>query len=190
MTLLEGLRLYPKAIAWSVLISSCCAMEGYDISLLGNFCKFHSLIYGPHLRGTQMRLTLLTENSVWNSTTVLGRFLHDGKRDCQTVPNVGRSLVWSVSGVHALKSFVATYISCSQRCFHWTIWLPKGSYSESCLACGCYHHLLLRSQHSGSPCRWDFGRYSLGCLPVYCHFLCQWRLPYRSSWLVSLPSKF
>lgn len=44
MTLLEGLRLYPKAIAWSVLISSCCAMEGYDISLLGNFCKFHPFI--------------------------------------------------------------------------------------------------------------------------------------------------
>lgn len=40
MTLLEGLRLYPKAIAWSVLISSCCAMEGYDISLLGNFYAF------------------------------------------------------------------------------------------------------------------------------------------------------
>ncbi|AAW45575.1 hypothetical protein CNBH3340 [Cryptococcus deneoformans B-3501A] len=40
MTLLEGLRLYPKAIAWSILISSCCAMEGYDISLLGNFYAF------------------------------------------------------------------------------------------------------------------------------------------------------
>ncbi|WVQ84711.1 hypothetical protein IAT38_006867 [Cryptococcus sp. DSM 104549] len=40
MTLLEGIRLYPKAIAWSVLISSCCAMEGYDISLLGNFYAF------------------------------------------------------------------------------------------------------------------------------------------------------
>ncbi|WVO12529.1 hypothetical protein L204_100129 [Cryptococcus depauperatus] len=40
MSLLEGLRLYPKAVAWSVLISSCCAMEGYDISLLGNFYAF------------------------------------------------------------------------------------------------------------------------------------------------------
>lgn len=28
MTLLEGVRLYPKAIAWSMLISTCIVMEG------------------------------------------------------------------------------------------------------------------------------------------------------------------
>lgn len=43
MTLWQGCKLYPKAILWSVLISSCCAMEGYDISLVGNFCKFSSV---------------------------------------------------------------------------------------------------------------------------------------------------
>ncbi|KAK8853174.1 hypothetical protein IAR55_003875 [Kwoniella newhampshirensis] len=40
MTLMEGIRLYPKAIAWSVIISSTCAMEGYDVSLVGNFYAF------------------------------------------------------------------------------------------------------------------------------------------------------
>jgi SP family general alpha glucoside:H+ symporter-like MFS transporter len=39
MSLLQGLRLYPKAVAWSILISTCIAMEGYDVSLLNNFCK-------------------------------------------------------------------------------------------------------------------------------------------------------
>lgn len=39
MTLLQGLRLYPKAVAWSVLISTCIVMEGYDITLVNNFCK-------------------------------------------------------------------------------------------------------------------------------------------------------
>jgi hypothetical protein len=39
MTLKQGLKLYPKAIAWSALISTLCAMEGNDISLIGNFCK-------------------------------------------------------------------------------------------------------------------------------------------------------
>lgn len=39
MTLLQGLRLYPKAVAWSVLISTCIVMEGYDVSLVSNFCK-------------------------------------------------------------------------------------------------------------------------------------------------------
>jgi hypothetical protein len=40
MTLMQGLRLYPKAIAFSVIISTCIVMEGYDISLVTNFCKF------------------------------------------------------------------------------------------------------------------------------------------------------
>lgn len=42
MTLLQGIKLYPKAIAWSLLISTCIAMEGYDVCLLSNFCKHHS----------------------------------------------------------------------------------------------------------------------------------------------------
>ncbi|KAJ0333011.1 hypothetical protein COL5a_001742 [Colletotrichum fioriniae] len=40
MTLMQGIKLYPKAIAWSVLISTCIAMEGYDISLVSNFYAF------------------------------------------------------------------------------------------------------------------------------------------------------
>lgn len=40
MSLLQGIRLYPKAVAWSILISTCIAMEGYDISLVNNFYGF------------------------------------------------------------------------------------------------------------------------------------------------------
>ncbi|KAL2019025.1 hypothetical protein VTK56DRAFT_10190 [Thermocarpiscus australiensis] len=40
MTLLDGIRLYPKAIAWSVLISTCIVMEGYDVCLINNFYAF------------------------------------------------------------------------------------------------------------------------------------------------------
>lgn len=36
MTLLEAVRTYPKAIGWSVLLSSTLIMEGYDLALLGN----------------------------------------------------------------------------------------------------------------------------------------------------------
>ncbi|KAJ5729466.1 uncharacterized protein N7483_003974 [Penicillium malachiteum] len=36
MTLAEGIRLYPKAIAWSILLSSTLIMEGYDLALLGS----------------------------------------------------------------------------------------------------------------------------------------------------------
>ncbi|PKY01491.1 putative transporter [Aspergillus campestris IBT 28561] len=40
MTLLQGIKTYPKAVAWSVLISTCIVMEGYDISLVNNFYAF------------------------------------------------------------------------------------------------------------------------------------------------------
>lgn len=38
MTLLQGIKLYPKAIFFSVLISTCIVMEGYDVCLINNFC--------------------------------------------------------------------------------------------------------------------------------------------------------
>jgi MFS transporter, SP family, general alpha glucoside:H+ symporter len=37
MTLVSGLQLYPKAIAWSMLLSCTIVMEGYDKSLIGSF---------------------------------------------------------------------------------------------------------------------------------------------------------
>ncbi|KAI1455558.1 sugar transporter [Annulohypoxylon moriforme] len=40
MTLMQGIKLYPKAIAWSILISTCIIMEGFDISLVNNFYAF------------------------------------------------------------------------------------------------------------------------------------------------------
>lgn len=40
MTLLQGIRLYPKAVFWSMLISTCIVMEGYDICLVSNFFGF------------------------------------------------------------------------------------------------------------------------------------------------------
>ncbi len=39
MTLWQGIKLYPKAVGWSILISTCICMEGYDVCLLSNFCK-------------------------------------------------------------------------------------------------------------------------------------------------------
>ena len=37
MSLWQGIKLYPKAVGWSILISTCIAMEGYDVCLLSNF---------------------------------------------------------------------------------------------------------------------------------------------------------
>jgi SP family general alpha glucoside:H+ symporter-like MFS transporter len=40
MSLIQGVKLYPKAIMWSVIISTCIAMEGYDVALVNNFYAF------------------------------------------------------------------------------------------------------------------------------------------------------
>jgi MFS transporter, SP family, general alpha glucoside:H+ symporter len=37
MTLLEGIKTFPKAIGWSLLFSTAIIMEGYDITILGSF---------------------------------------------------------------------------------------------------------------------------------------------------------
>lgn len=36
MSLKEAIRLYPKAVGWSVVLSSALIMEGYDLALLGS----------------------------------------------------------------------------------------------------------------------------------------------------------
>jgi SP family general alpha glucoside:H+ symporter-like MFS transporter len=43
MTLMQGIKLYPKAVGWSVLISTCIVMEGFDIVLVNNFCEFAAI---------------------------------------------------------------------------------------------------------------------------------------------------
>lgn len=40
MTVRECLRLYPKAIAFSLILSTAIIMEGYDTALLGSFYGF------------------------------------------------------------------------------------------------------------------------------------------------------
>lgn len=40
MTLWQGLKLYPKAIGWSLIFSSVIIMEGYDVVLMGSFYAY------------------------------------------------------------------------------------------------------------------------------------------------------
>lgn len=37
LTLRQGLKRYPKAVAWSLLISTCIIMTGFDVVFLGSF---------------------------------------------------------------------------------------------------------------------------------------------------------
>lgn len=40
MSLWQALKLYPKAIGWSVLLSTAIIMEGYDVVLMGSFYAY------------------------------------------------------------------------------------------------------------------------------------------------------
>lgn len=40
MTVREALKAYKKAVLWSLTISTCVIMEGYDTNLLGNFFAY------------------------------------------------------------------------------------------------------------------------------------------------------
>lgn len=35
LTLLDAMKLYPKAVGWSVLVSAACVMDGYDMAVMG-----------------------------------------------------------------------------------------------------------------------------------------------------------
>lgn len=37
MSLLQAVKLYPKAVGWSMVLSTALVMEGYDLLLLSNF---------------------------------------------------------------------------------------------------------------------------------------------------------
>ncbi|KAJ8098983.1 major facilitator superfamily domain-containing protein [Lipomyces tetrasporus] len=44
MTPREAFKIYPKAVAWSILLSAAITMEGYDTILLGSFYGFPSFV--------------------------------------------------------------------------------------------------------------------------------------------------
>jgi hypothetical protein len=84
MTLLQGIRLYPKAIFWSILISTCIVMEGYDISLVNNFCMSSVLVlyeFLNELTGEQMLFPSSIANMVSSSRMAPTKSLLSGRPD-------------------------------------------------------------------------------------------------------------
>ncbi|KAJ7830619.1 maltose permease MAL61 [Mycena olivaceomarginata] len=81
MSLMQGLRLYPKAIAWSILISTCICMEGYDVCLLSNFYAFpqFNAKYGKQLPDGTFQVPAPWQAGLSNGANVgeiLGLFLN------------------------------------------------------------------------------------------------------------------
>ncbi|EAQ82966.1 hypothetical protein CHGG_10784 [Chaetomium globosum CBS 148.51] len=72
MTLMQGIRLYPKAIAWSMLISTCIVMEGYDVCLINNFYAFPQFNrkYGEQLSDGKWEVTAPWQAGLSNGANV------------------------------------------------------------------------------------------------------------------------
>ncbi|KAI1745758.1 general alpha-glucoside permease [Xylaria scruposa] len=81
MTIWQGIRLYPKAIAWSMVISMALVMEGFDNSLIGSFYAFPAFQkkYGEQLVDGTYGLTASWQaglSGAVNAGQVLGLLLN------------------------------------------------------------------------------------------------------------------
>lgn len=73
MTLWQGLKSYPKAVGWSILLSTALVMEGYDTALLGGLTSFPAFQkkYGhPNPQGNGYNLTAAWQAGLSNGTSV------------------------------------------------------------------------------------------------------------------------
>jgi SP family general alpha glucoside:H+ symporter-like MFS transporter len=81
MTPLQALRIYPKAVGWSLLLSCAIIMEGYDVVLLGSFLGFPAFNekYGSILSDGNYRLTASWQAGLNNAMAcgqIIGLFLN------------------------------------------------------------------------------------------------------------------
>ncbi|KAI0867197.1 MFS maltose permease MalP [Hypoxylon argillaceum] len=81
MTLWQGIHLYPKAIAWSMVISMAVVMEGFDNALIGSFYAFPAFQkkYGHELPDGTYGLTAPWQaglSGAMNAGQVLGLLLN------------------------------------------------------------------------------------------------------------------
>ncbi|KAL2810599.1 general substrate transporter [Aspergillus granulosus] len=81
MSLWRGLKLYPKAVGWSILISAAIIMEGYDVVLMGSFYGYPAFNrkYGKLLSDGNYGLTAAWQaglSNAMNCGQILGLFLN------------------------------------------------------------------------------------------------------------------
>lgn len=72
MTLMEGLRTYPKAVGWSVLLSAAIIMEGFDLVLIANLFAVPAFTraFGVHLGNGEYELTAAWQSGLTNAAYV------------------------------------------------------------------------------------------------------------------------
>jgi hypothetical protein len=94
MTFTQAIKLYPKAVGWSLLLSTAIVMEGYDTALLGNFYAFPQFRqrYGELVEGSDPP-SYQVRNAHWSREAIVNicRFLLLGRAVFPTVPKSEKS---------------------------------------------------------------------------------------------------
>lgn len=181
MTLLEGLRLYPKAVAWSLLISTCIAMEGFDLALVNGLYGFAQWRqkYGELQPDGSYEVSAAWQAGLSNGANVgsiIGLFINGwiserfGYRytiiSCLTLLMGFTTIFFTAQNVETL--LVAEILCGIPVC---TIYAPHPRLLLTCVIVGrfpdSYHHLRIR----GLPCRSAW-------LP---HYLCELLLGSRAA---------
>ena len=69
MSILQALKIYKNAVFWSLVISTCVIMEGYDTNLLGNFYAYPSFQrkYGEYVGVTKQTPTGYSLTAAWQA---------------------------------------------------------------------------------------------------------------------------
>ena len=72
MTFLQGMKLYPKAIGWSVVLSLTIVMEGYDTALINSFYAFpvFKRAYGADLGGGDYQISASWQSGLTNGAVI------------------------------------------------------------------------------------------------------------------------
>lgn len=72
MTFMEGLRLYPKAIGWSILLSLTIVMEGFDITLCQSLLAFPQFKahYGELMSSGNYQISTVWQAAITNGAVV------------------------------------------------------------------------------------------------------------------------
>ena len=72
MSFMQGLRMYPKAIGWSVLLSMTIVMEGYDTALINTFYAFPAFnkAYGHPTPTGEYQVTTVWQSALTNGAVV------------------------------------------------------------------------------------------------------------------------
>jgi MFS transporter, SP family, general alpha glucoside:H+ symporter len=81
MSLIQAVKLYPKAVAWSILLSSAVIMEGYDVVLLGSFYALPQFTekYGVRVDGDSHEIPAGWKSGLSNGACfgeILGLFIN------------------------------------------------------------------------------------------------------------------